>query len=52
MKRTCDEVGVAQEYFTRRRNAVRFPFETDAEETAAALNVEAAANYIARGVSS
>ena len=52
MKRACDEVGVAQEYSTRRINAVRFPFETDAEERVARLSVEAAANYTARGVSS
>ena len=51
MNGTNDGVGVGQECFTQRRDAVGFPLETDSEETAAPLSAEAAANYIARGVS-
>lgn len=51
MNGTSDGVGVGRECFTGRRDAVGFPLETDSEETAAPLSAEAAANYIARGVS-
>lgn len=46
-----DGVGVGQECFTQRRDAVGIPLEPDSEETAAPLSAEAAANYISRGVS-
>lgn len=52
MNGTNDGVGVGQECFTQRKDAVGLPRETDSEETAVPLSAEVAANYIARGVSS